>query len=189
MLDLIYPSQPAPLEKGTRMSRSLEMLPIIDETGVVLSQAPRSWCHSGHLCLHPVVHLEILDRQGRFVLQHRSASKTFFPHYWDVAVGGHVAYGEYIMEALYREADEEIGLKDFTPVYMGSYIYESEAEKEIVASFAIVGDYKLKADGQEVSSVRRWTVEEIESKFGKGVLTPTFEQEYSLFKERILALL
>ena len=77
-----------------------EWLPVIQDDGQVIGMATRDYCHGGAGLLHPVVHLHILDRNGRIYLQKRSMSKRCQPGRWDTAVGGHVDYGETVMEAL-----------------------------------------------------------------------------------------
>ena len=74
MFELVYPSRPAPriprpnaLSTWDEAPLSSEMLPVIDETGLVVGQATRAYCHSGSKVLHPVVHLQIIDRYSRFI--------------------------------------------------------------------------------------------------------------------------
>lgn len=190
MLELIYPSSPAPLLKGVKRGRAVEMLPVVDETGIVRAQAPREFCHgSTEKPLHPVVHLHIINRNGEIYLQQRGAHKDLLPLYWDTAVGGHIAYGEFILEALYREASEELGLHDFLPQGLCSYIFESDAERELVNVFAAVGEYAITPDPEELSGGRFWTTDEIDKAMGKGILTPNFEGEYRRIKDALLALL
>lgn len=166
------------------------MLPVVDEFGNVKAQASRSFCHtSPDKPLHPVVHLHIIDRSGRIYLQQRGAHKDLLPLRWDTAVGGHVSYGEYILEALYREAAEELGLHNFTPHGLGTYIFESNDERELVSVFAAVGEYDIRPDPDELAGGRFWTTDEIEQNLGRGVFTPNYEGEYVRTKDALTALL
>lgn len=189
MIKLIYPSEPARVEKGSRCTRSVEMLPIVDPDGMVTAQASRTYCHGPHKPLHPVVHLELVNRFGEIYIQKRSSSKKLFPNTWDTAVGGHVSYGEHIEEALFREAYEELGLFDFHPIFLANYIQETELERELVSLFVAVGNLDPHPDKGEVSEGRWWKIPEIEANLGKGVFTPLFEQEFLAYKDAILACL
>ena len=189
MLELIYPVSPAPLLRGGKRARAKEMLPVVDEAGNVRAQAAREFCHGGTKPLHPVVHLHVINREGDIYLQQRGPNKDLLPLKWDTAVGGHVAYGEYILEALYREAAEELQLHDFHPQWLCSYVFESQREKELVNVFATVGDYELHPDRDEVLDGRFWTPQEIENNLGTGLLTPNFESEYARIKDALQALL
>ena len=175
--------------KGAKITRSIEMLPVVDAGGIVVAQAPRSFCHGAHKPLHPVVHLHIVDRQGRIYLQKRSMTKKLLPGKWDTAVGGHISYGESVIESLVREAGEELGFFDFNPIELDRYIFESEVEKEMVFVFAAVGNFKLQPDNDEVSEGRYWALDDIDKALGEGVLTPNFELEYSKYKDKLIALL
>lgn len=115
--------------------------------------------------------------------------KEIQPGKWDTAVGGHVAYGEAIYEALHRESSEELGLRDFNPIYIETYLFESEIETEMVNVFAAVGSYELNPDLDEVDEGRWWPVEEIDANIGKGLFTPNFESEYTMIRTSLLALL
>lgn len=190
MIDLIYPERPAPLARGTQSTKAAEMLPLVDEGGNVLAQAPRSFFHhNATFALHPVVHLHIINRSGAIYLQKRSATKKLLPLHWDTAVGGHVSYGEHILEALFREASEELGFYDFNPVSLDTYVYQSGTEKELVNVFGVVGDFELKPDHDEVEEGRWWTREEIGKAVGKDILTPNFESEYKRIRTALEALL
>ncbi|MBP5483866.1 MAG: NUDIX domain-containing protein [Bacteroidales bacterium] len=165
------------------------MLPLVELSGLVYGQATRAWCHSGSKALHPVVHLHIIDRMGRIYLQKRSRTKDLLPGYWDTAVGGHVTYGEQALEALYREAAEELGLHGFNPIFLDNYVYQTQRDSEFVLIFAMVGHPDLDPDNAEVSEGKWWTMEEIDAAIGKGVLTPNFESEFSRIRASLLALL
>lgn len=196
MIELVYPLEPVPLI-GPQADAS-ETLPVVDENGLVIARAAREYCHrSGDvpqpegepLLLHPVVHLQIVDRYSRIFLQHRSPNKETYPGRWDTAVGGHVSYGEYYEEALFREAGEELGLYDFNPQYMDNYIAGDELDREMVGMYVTVGSFDLHPENYEVSEGRYWTLDEIEANLGKDVFTPEFENEYRIYKDKILALL
>ena len=196
MFELIYPVDPAPLlplpsseKPGLRPMIGAEMLPVVEENGLVIGQSSRMLVHSGLKLLHPVVYLHILNRSGELFLQKRSMSKKLLPGKWDTAVGGHVDYGELLEVALYREAFEELSFSAFNPIYLKTYLWESSTEKELVNVFATVGDFKINVTNEEVSECRYWSMEEIVSSLGKGVFTPNFEHEFSMMKETILALL
>ena len=135
----VLPPRRASDVDASEPQRKTEMFPVVEPDGEVVAMASREYCHSGAKVLHPVVHLHIIDRYGRLYLQKRSLKKDIQPGKWDTAVGGHVDYGEQLLEALFREASEELGLKEFNPVYLGSYVFESEIEKELVNVFAAVG--------------------------------------------------
>lgn len=196
MIELVYPLEPVPLI-GPQADAS-ETVPIVDENGLVIARAAREYCHrhgdtaqpeGEPLLLHPVVHLQIVDRYSRLFLQHRSPNKETYPGRWDTAVGGHVSYGEYYEEALFREAGEELGLYDFNPQYMDNYIAGDEFDREMVGMYVTVGSFDLHPENYEVSEGRYWTLEQIEANLGKDVFTPEFENEYRIYKDKILALL
>jgi len=190
LLELIYPVTPVPLLRGSKRTKAAEMLPVVDEYGNVIAQTSRDRVHHHpDKPLHPVVHLHIINRCGNIYLQQRGAHKDLLPLRWDTAVGGHVAFGEFIPEALYRESAEELGLHDFLPQGLCTYVFESESERELVSVFAAVGDYEIHPDPEELAGGRFWTPEEIETALGKGILTPNFEGEYSRIKDALQALL
>lgn len=95
---------------ATVKDNGAEMFPLVDEQGNVVGKATRAECHGGSMLLHPVVHLHVFNRQGELFLQKRPEWKDIQPGRWDTAVGGHVDLNETILQALFREASEEIGI-------------------------------------------------------------------------------
>lgn len=196
MFELIYPPDPAvvlPLptvdNPGGQSGKGSEMVPVVEENGLVIGQSCRADVHNGSKLLHPVVHLHIINRMGELYIQKRSMHKDLLPGRWDTAVGGHIDYGELLEAALYREAGEELGFEKFNPIYLKSYVWESERERELVNVFAAVGNFTLRPDNDEVTEGRYWPMEEIEENIGRDIFTPNFEQEYTSIKKTLLALL
>lgn len=195
MIELIYPIDIAPMipaptsESARNHPKSSEIFPVVEPNGIVTGRATRQYCHSGAKPLHPVVHLHIIDRYGRIYLQKRSMNKDIQPGKWDTAVGGHISYGEEILEALYRESSEELRFSDYNPIYIKSYVFESQVEKELVNIFAAVGSFELTPDEDEVEQGRWWPFDEVEQAYGKEILTPNFESEFKDIRRMLEALL
>ena len=195
MRELIYPLDSAPIIPSPTADSTVEKVdagewfPIIEPCGLVIGRATRKYCHSGAKPLHPVIHIHIIDRFSRIYLQKRSMSKDIQPGKWDTAVGGHVSYGESILEAVYREASEELGLMEFHPIYLEAYSFESSVEMEMVNVFAVVGSFDLHPDFDEVDEGRWWELSDIDASMGKGIFTPNFESEFTMIRKSLLALL
>lgn len=159
-----------------------ELFPVIDEHGHTIGKATRKECHNGSKLLHPVIHLQIFNKNGDLYLQKRAITKDIQPGKWDTAVGGHIDYGEEVENALFREAREELGITDFSPVLSFSYIFESEIEREMVYSYRTVYDGEIIPDKDELETGDFWSIAEIEQNIGKGIFTPNFENEFRLLK-------
>ncbi len=195
MIDLIYPYDlapvvPAPTADSVPLKvRSGEWFPIVQPSGLVIGRSSREYCHSGAKPLHPVIHIHIIDRYSRIYMQRRSMRKEIQPGKWDTAVGGHVSYGESIMEAVYREASEELSFTEFNPIYLETYEFESAVEREMVSIFAVVGSYDLHPDLDEVDEGRWWNLTDIDANLGCGIFTPNFESEFMMIRKSLLSLL
>lgn len=163
------------------MDNQQEIFPIVDDEGTVLGSATRGECHSGSRLLHPVVHLHVFNSQGQVYLQRRPLWKDIQPGKWDTAVGGHIDYGESPSDALRREVREELGIKDFTPVSIGKYVFESQRERELVYVNSTIYDGEISPSSEELDGGRFWTFDEIRAAIGKDVLTPNFESEFRRF--------
>lgn len=155
---------------------SQELFPVVDLSGKVVGRATRGECHGGSMLLHPVVHLHLFNSRGELYLQRRPLWKDIQPGRWDTAVGGHVAFGESIDEALRRETCEELGITGFEPELLTVYPFRSAREYELVYVHRTTYDGAVRPS-DELDGGRFWTAEEIRAALGQEVLTPNFEQE------------
>jgi isopentenyldiphosphate isomerase len=165
----------------------MEMFQLVDATGLPLGAAERSACHGNPALIHAVVHLHVLDHAGRLCLQRRSLSKDTNPGRWDTSVGGHVAAGEPVANALLREAREELGIdaSDARPLF--AYLYRSRFESEYAHCFVLEHDGPLAIDPEEISEVRFFTFAEIDAMRGRGALAPMFELELPMLRRALAA--
>ncbi len=159
-----------------------EILPLVDEKGNIIGQAPRSHLHNGSKLLHPVVHMHVISQNKAILLQKRPETKLIQPGKWDTAVGGHISFGETLEQALRKEAYEEIGLTDFSAKLLQVYSYKSEEEAELVYLFVTHDHKNYHLHSDEVEEARFWTKKQIENQLGKDVFTPCLEREFELIK-------
>ena len=143
---------------------SEELFPVVDEQGVVIGSATRRDCHSGSMKLHPVVHLHVIDGEGRILLQRRSPDKDIQPDRGGTAV----------RDALLRESREELGIDASEAVAVTHYVFQSQREREYVNTFFLRVDaasFHVDPDPVEFSGVR---------------LTPNFEMEFQRLLPQLL---
>lgn len=170
-------------ESSTGSSENEEWLPVVEKDGKIIGKAPRSVCHNGEKILHPVIHLHVINPHGHIYLQKRPLQKLVQPGKWDTAVGGHITFGEDLETALRREAFEEIGLENFSAKPLGSYVWESDLESELVYYFISYDFQKIRLHSDEVTEGKFWSPSQIDHHMGHDIFTPNFEFEYQLLKK------
>ncbi len=154
-----------------------ELLDVVNENGEVINTLPRSEIHGNPSLLHRVVHVLVFNSKDELLLQKRSMKKDVAPGRWDTSVGGHVDSGETIEEALLRETEEELGIKDCEFKFLYTYIHSNSYERELVYTHSCIYDDEVVYEEGEIDEVRPWTINEIKETMGKGILSDNFEHE------------
>lgn len=165
----------------------MEMFQLVDRHGRPIGQAARQECHGNPALLHLVVHCHVVDPRGRLLLQKRAMTKDTNPGRWDASVGGHVSAGEPVRDALLRETREELGLDASGAVLLYSYLYEGSFESEYAECFLLETAQAPRHDPGEIDEVRYFSVADVQAMIGTRALTPMFEHEWPMLKERLRA--
>lgn len=101
-----------------------------------------------------LVHLCIFNKEGSMLIQHRSPNKDSMAGLWDLSSGGFMLSGEETIDAVKREATEELGITDFTGLKFALRAYVPHAFDDI---YVMVSDIDLKSlvlDTNELSEVK-----------------------------------
>jgi isopentenyldiphosphate isomerase len=159
-----------------------EILDVVDIQGCVVGAAPRHCIHGNNQLIHQVVHVLVFDNANRLLLQKRSMDKRVAPGRWDTSVGGHVDCGEPVEKAMYREMNEELGIRPQSLQFIYQYIHSNDFESELVFTYICQYEGKIVFNPEEIVTVKFWTMEEIEASLGKGILSDNFEDEFKRFQ-------
>jgi isopentenyldiphosphate isomerase len=159
-----------------------DIIEIVDKDSTVIGAAPRCKVHGRNHWIHRVVHVLVFDLQGRILLQKRSLSKRVAPGKWDTSVGGHVDFGEAVEEALYREMDEELGIRPQMLQYIYSYTHHNDFESELVSTYICRHDGDVAFNKEEIDAVKYWDIPEIYTCLGKGIFSDNFEDEFERYR-------
>ena len=131
--------------------------------------ASRKECHEKGFW-HRAVIMFVINKEGKVLLQKRSANKKMWPNLWDITSGGHVLAGELSYQAVIREAREELNLdvKKEELTYVGCFTSE-DVKSNIINRhfndfFIVEKDINIEditLQKEEVQDIKWFTKEEI----------------------------
>ena len=139
---------------------SQEIVMVVDDENRPVAELPRHRVRSENL-RHRTTYIFVFDRQGRVLVQLRTAIKDMYPSYYDLAAGGVVAAGESYEENAEREAEEELGIRDTALEPKLDTYYEDERNRCFGRVFTCIHEGPFTLQPEEVESVAFHTVEEI----------------------------
>lgn len=122
-----------------------EIIPIVDENDQVIGLVAKDKFDKTTGAIYRTVSLFLFNKKGQILIQRRALSKKTYAGKWDfAAVAGHVVFGESYLEAIQRETDEELGLKniDFFEVEK-SFTKTKDGKRRFTQVFLAVGDFSL----------------------------------------------
>lgn len=122
-----------------------ELVDILDENGKILKVTTKKEAHENGL-LHKCVISKVIDSQGRWLVVLQSKNKQDAGQYV-FPVGGHIVTNESEIDALKREANEELGLKEeFKFKYINKIIFKRDVigrkENHLFILYEIYSDTK-----------------------------------------------
>ncbi len=149
-----------------------EKYDVLNEQGEFTDKvATKKECHEKGLW-HRAVNALIINNKDEILLQKRSANKKIWPNKWDVSFGGHVLAGEFGIQTVIREAKEELNLyitdNDIKYLVCATAINidTNIINKQFNEYYLITKEIdlsKIKLQEDEVSEVKFFTIEEINS--------------------------
>ena len=146
---------------------SQEIVMVVDDENRPVAELPRHRMRSENLP-HRATYIFVFDRQGRVLVQRRTAIKDMYPGCYDLAAGGVVAAGESYEENAKREAEEELGIRGTALEPKLDFYYEDTRNRCFGRVFTCVHEGPFALQPEEVESVAFHTVEEI----GAGDIAP-----------------
>jgi len=134
------------------MKNKKEMVDVVDGDDNILYKTSKTNVHELGL-LHRTVIAEVIDRKERWILVKQASDRQDAGQYVS-PVGGHVKSGESEVDALYREAKEELGLKDFRHKFIGKAVFNrrilGRQENHYFILYEIYSDEKPKLNHESV---------------------------------------
>lgn len=142
-----------------------EPLILVDGDDVATGTLGKAACHDGDGLLHRAFSLFVFGRDGRLLLQQRSASKRLWPLYWSNSCCSHPRAGETMEAATTRRLKEELGIRSELE-FVYKFRYHASygrlgAEHELCWVYVGRSEDAVIANRNEIAATRFLTAEEL----------------------------
>jgi isopentenyl-diphosphate delta-isomerase len=169
-----------------------ETLILVDRDDCEIGFCSKEECHRGDGVLHRAFSVFVFDREGRLLLQQRSAGKPLWPLHWSNSCCSHPRRGETVEAAAVRRLREELALTcELEFLYKFEYharFGDVGAEHELCWVFAGFSDGAPLANPDEIAAWRYVTPQELTAEMAAGPerFTPWLRLEWPEINARHL---
>ena len=158
----------------------VEYLDIVDENDKVIGRDTRKNVHDNYR-IHRGVHVFVVDRQDRILIQRRSMKKDYYPGYLDISVGAQVSSGETYEAAGRRELLEELGCHEGPITEIASYDAYSSRQREKRRIFVHYCEGPFAPNPDEVDDLEFLSVDEVRTLLAKEKFTEGFQRSLEIY--------
>jgi len=139
-----------------------ELLDIVNDEDMVTRREMRSIVHQLGL-QHRGVHVFLFTRDGKMLVQKRSADRAASPSMLDCSVSEHVKAGESYFDAALRGMKEELGVNEIeiTPLVRFRMNYGINDNEISTLYKGMVDPNKIKFDPLEIAEINYYSIEEL----------------------------
>lgn len=147
-----------------------ELFVVVDKDDKIIGYKSRFECHHNKSLIHRSTGIMLFNKEGKILLQERSATKDLYPKYYTLSSSGHVTKGEEYEQAAMRELKEEIGAYDVLLERVKKLKMNMERETEFVTIFKGKSDGPFIFNNDETKSVAFYSKKDVQEM--KSKLTP-----------------
>jgi isopentenyldiphosphate isomerase len=146
-----------------------ELLDIVNDEDIVIDQQMRSIVHQLGL-QHRGVHVFLFTRDGKMLVQKRSADRVASPSALDCSVSEHVKAGESYLDAAIRGMKEEMGVNGIKvdPLVRFRMNYGINDNEISTLYKGVVDPDKVKFDPVEIEEINYYRVDELQEMIQEG---------------------
>ncbi len=128
-----------------------ELIDIVNKKDEVISKNLKTVAHSDIL-IHRTVHWVVVNKDNQIFLVKRSLNREKGAWLFDASIWWHVLSWETYMEAIIREGEEELGIKNWKYIFVCKYFSDHPRMKHICSVFIINFLWNIKLDPREFDS-------------------------------------